>query len=175
MTSTRLVGREREIQALGDLIGRGLTEGRTLVVLGDPGIGKSALLGEAESTARAAGYRVLSAIGIESEAQLPFAGLHQLLHPVLQCVGRIRPVHRRALLSAFGLSDGPRPELFLTALASLSLLAAVTADRPVLVLADDVQWLDPQSAEVLTFVARRASSHPVVIIGPCGPVTPVRT
>ena len=165
MTAADLVGREREIQALAGLIDLRLTAGRAIVVLGDPGIGKSALLGVAESMARTAGFRVLSATGIESEAHFPFAGLHQLLHPVLDSVSCLRPAHRRALLSAFGLSDGPRPELFLTALAAVSLLAAVARDQPVLVAADDIQWLDPQSAEVLAFAARRASPGPVVIIG----------
>lgn len=163
--SSGLVGREREIRALTDLIGACPVTGRAVVVLGDPGIGKSALLGGVESMARAAGFRVLSATGIESEARFPFAGLHQLLHPVLDCADRLRPVHRRALLSAFGMSSGPRPELFLTALAAVNLLAAVAEERPVLVLADDVQWLDPQSAELLTFMARRAGPYPVVIIG----------
>jgi hypothetical protein len=166
MTTTRLVGREAELEVLAGLISRGRTGGAAIVMAGEPGIGKSALLAEAAARARAAGYLVLAATGVESEAQLPFAGLHQLLRPVLRTSGQqLRPVHRRALLAAFGLGDGPPPEPFLIALAAVNLLAAAGTERPVAVLADDVQWLDPQSLEVLTFVARRAASHPFVIIG----------
>jgi len=165
MTAARLFGREREILALTGLIDAGAAGGQAAMLTGDPGIGKSALLGVAEGAARAAGFCVLSASGVESEAQFPFAGLHQLLRPVLDCAGRLRPVHRRALLFAFGLAEGPQPELFLIALATVKLFAAVAADRPVLVLADDLQWLDPQTQEVLTFAALRAAPYRVVIIG----------
>ena len=174
MTTTKLVGRDAELEVLAGLIARAGSGGSAIVVTGEPGIGKSALLAEAEAQARAAGYRVLTATGVESEAQLPFAGLHQLLRPVMRPVTgpvtgaarqQLRPAHRRALLAAFGLADGPPPEPFLIALAAVSLLAAAGAERPVAVLADDVQWLDPQSLEVLTFIARRAASHPFVIIG----------
>jgi tetratricopeptide (TPR) repeat protein len=165
MATPRLVGRDRELAVLAGLIARGRTAGQALVLIGDPGIGKSALLTAVEAEARAAGYRVLSAVGVESEAQLPFAGLHQLLRPALREAGQLLPAHRRALLAAFGLADGPAPEPFLIALAAVGLLGAVGADRPLAVLADDVQWLDPQSQEVLTFMARRAAPHPVLIIG----------
>jgi hypothetical protein len=165
MTASVLVGRQREVQELTDLLRKVPAAGQSAVLIGDPGIGKSALLGAAEDQARRDGFRVLTATGVQSEAQLPFAGLHQILRPVLDYADRLRPVHRDALLSAFGLSTGPQPELFLIALAAENLIATVTADRPVAVLADDVQWLDPQTQEVLTFVARRAGPHPVVIIG----------
>ena len=164
--TTKLVGRDAELQVLAGLIARAGVGGSAIVVTGEPGIGKSALLAEAEAEARAAGCRVLAATGVQSEAQLPFAGLHQLLRPLLRAAReQLRPAHRRALLAAFGLEDGPPPEPFLIALAAVSLLAAAGAERPVAVLADDVQWLDPQSLEVLTFMARRAASHPFVIIG----------
>jgi len=166
MTAPKLIGRDAEVGVLDELIIKGRVQGRAMVVIGEPGIGKSALLAVAEARARAGGYRVLVAAGVESEAQLPFAGLHQLLRPVLRTVQtRLRPAHRRALLAAFGLEDGPPPEPFLIALAAVNALAAFGADRPVAVLADDVQWLDPQSQEVLTFIARRAVSHPFVAIG----------
>lgn len=166
MTAPRLIGRDQEVGVLDELILKGRMQGQAAVVIGEPGIGKSALLAAAEAQARAGGYRVLIAAGVESEAQLPFAGLHQLLRPVLRTVQQqLRPAHRRALLAAFGLEDGPPPEPFLIALAAVNALAVIGADRPVAVLADDVQWLDPQSQEVLTFMARRAVSHPVVIIG----------
>jgi hypothetical protein len=166
VTAPALVGRDREIRVLNELILRGRAQGKAIVMAGEPGIGKSALLAAAGTAARAAGYRVLTASGVESEARLPFAGLHQLLRPVVQtAAGQVRPAHRRALQVAFGLEDGPPPEPFLIALAAAGLLAAAGADRPVAVLADDVQWLDPQSQEVLAFMARRAGPAPVVIIG----------
>src|SRR5260370_3579560 len=160
-----LIGRDREVRALTELIGKATKAGQALVVIGDPGIGKSALLGAAQGAARAAGFRVLLATGVESEAQLPFAGLHQILRPVLRSASQLRPAHDTALRAAFGLAEGPRPELFQIALAAVNLLGAVAAKQPVAILVDDVQWLDQQSQEVLTFIARRAGPYPMVIIG----------
>jgi hypothetical protein len=160
-----LIGRDQEVQALTELIGRGMRAGQALVVIGDPGIGKSALLGAARHAARAAGFCVLSAVGVESEAQLPFAGLHQILCPVLRSTSELRPVHSTALRAAFGLAEEPRPELFQIAQAAVHLLAVVAATRPVAILVDDVQWLDHQSQEILRFIACRVRPHPMVVIG----------
>ena len=164
-TAPALIGRDREVRALTELIGKATTAGRALAVIGDPGIGKSALLGAARDAARAAGFGVLTTTGVESEAQLPFAGLHQILRPVLRFASQLPPAHNTALQAAFGLAEGPRPELFQIALAAVNLLAAVAAKQPVAVLVDDVQWLSRQSQEVLTFMARRAGPHPMVIVG----------
>jgi hypothetical protein len=164
-TVAALIGRDREVRALTELIREATTAGQALVVIGDPGIGKSALLGAARDAAGAAGFGVLTTTGVESEAQLPFAGLHQILRPVLRSASRLRPAHDTALQAAFGLAEGPRPELFQIALAAVNLLAAVAAKQPVAVLVDDVQWLDQQSQEVLTFIARRAGPHPMAIVG----------
>jgi hypothetical protein len=163
-TAPALIGRDREVQALTELIGKATKAGQALVVIGDPGMGKSALLGAAQDAARAAGFRVLTTTGVESEAQLPFAGLHQILRPVLRSASQLRPAHHTALQAAFGLAEGPRPELFQIALAAVNLLAAVAAKQPVAIL-DDVQWLDQQSQDVLTFMARRAGPYPMVIVG----------
>jgi len=160
-----LVGRQDELSVLTELIDRGATRGATLVVRGDPGIGKSALLVVARQAATVQGYRVLAAVGVQSEAQLPFAGLHQLLRPLQASVRQLPPAQREALLAAFGISDGPPPEPFLIALAAANLLASVATLRPVLVVADDVQWLDPQSQEALTFVAHRVAGHRIVVVG----------
>jgi hypothetical protein len=165
VTAAPLIGRDQELRAVAGIIARASVQGQAVTIVGDPGIGKSALMGAAEEIARAAGYRVLTVLGIESEAQLPFAGLHQVLRPVLTDAGKLRPTHRDALLSAFGLGDGTRPELFGVAQAALGLLAAIGSAQPVAVLADDVQWLDPQSQEALAFLACRAASYPVVVIG----------
>jgi tetratricopeptide (TPR) repeat protein len=163
--SPELVGRHEELRVLAGVIDQGAVRGAALVVRGDPGIGKSALLAAAQRAARARRFRVLAAVGVQSEAQLPFAGLHQLLHPLGDWVRDLPPVQREAFLSAFGLFDGPRPELFLVALAAANLLASAAADHPLVVVADDVQWLDPQSQEALTFVAHRAAGNPIVVIG----------
>jgi hypothetical protein len=160
-----LIGRDSETRELTELIGRAATTGQAIVMIGEPGIGKTALLGAVADQARAAGFQVLTATGVESEAQFPFAGLHQVLRPVLGAAERLSAAHRRALLTAFGLCDGPSPELYLIALAAVSLAGTVAAERPAAVVVDDVQWLDPQSQEVLTFMARRANRHRLVIIG----------
>jgi tetratricopeptide (TPR) repeat protein len=164
-TAPALIGRDREVGALTELIGKATKAGQALVVIGDPGIGKSALLGAAQDAARAAGFGVLTTTGVESEAQLPFAGLHQILRPVLRSASELRPAHNTALQAAFGLAEGRRPELFQIALAAVNLLAAVAAKQPVAILLDDVQWLDQQSQEVLAFMARRAGPYPIVIVG----------
>ncbi|WP_371596725.1 AAA family ATPase [Streptomyces sp. NBC_00564] len=163
MGSAMLVGREREIAVLARLLERTPLSGAVLLMLGDPGIGKSSLLNEAESRGRARGFRILRLVGVECEAAFPFEGLHQLVGPVLDQVSLLPRHEREALLAAFGLVEGAPPEPFLIDLAVVDLLAAVAADQPVLVLADDVQWLDTQSHEALTFVARRVTG-PVVII-----------
>jgi hypothetical protein len=160
-----LFGRDAKTGELAALIGQAARAGQAIVMIGEPGIGKTALLGAAAGLARDSGFQVLTATGVESEAQFPFAGLHQLLRPVLGATELITATHRRALLAAFGLADGPSPELYLIALAAVSLVGAVGTERPVAVLIDDLQWLDPQSQEVLTFMTRRASRHRLVIIG----------
>ncbi|MFD3457774.1 ATP-binding protein [Streptomyces sp. NPDC058691] len=163
MGMAMLVGREREVAALASLIERRPPRGAVLLMLGDPGIGKSSLLHEAESRGRARSLRVLRLAGVECEAAFPFAGLHQMVGPVLDHLSPLPQHEREALLTAFGLAEGPPPDPFLINLAVVDLLAAVADDGPVLVLADDVQWLDAQSHEALTFVARRVAG-PVVII-----------
>src|SRR6516225_12263263 len=106
MTASAFIGRQREVQILTDLLGNASASGRSVVLIGDPGIGKSALLSAAAEQARTSGFRVLAATGVQSEAQLPFSGLHQLLRPVLVSADMLPPAHRDALLSALGLAGG---------------------------------------------------------------------
>ena len=129
---------------------------------GEPGIGKTALLGYAAE--RAAGFQVVRAAGAESEMELPFAGLHQLCGPMLGGLGRLPPPQRDALGTAFGLSSGAQPDRFLIGLAVLSLLSDTAEERPLLCLIDDAQWLDRSSAQVLAFVARRLQAESVVLL-----------
>jgi DNA-binding CsgD family transcriptional regulator len=135
---------------------------RVLVVRGEPGVGKSALLDYLAG--RAAGCRVVRAAGVESEMELAFAGLHQLLAPVLDRADRLPVPQRDALRTAFGLSAGPVPDRFLVGLAALGLLSEVAAERPLLCVVDDEQWLDRASAQALGFAARRLAAEPVGLV-----------
>jgi DNA-binding CsgD family transcriptional regulator len=133
-----------------------------LVLRGEAGIGKTALL---EYTAeRAEACRVLRAVGVESEMELPFAGLHQLCAQLLEGLEQLPPPQREALGIAFGLSSGARPDRFLVGLALLSLLSDAADEEPLLCLIDDAQWLDQSSAQVLGFVARRLQAESIVLL-----------
>jgi len=160
-----LLGRDRELSALAGLIDQIGEHGGSMVVLGEPGVGKSALLRAAAGHGRAAGLQVLETTGVECEARLPFAGLHQLLRPVLGLADQLPDGQRRALGSAFGAGAGPQPERFTIALAALNLVADAAATTPVLMVVDDVQWLDRPTQEVLAFMARRISADPIVVVG----------
>ncbi len=135
---------------------------RSLVVFGEPGIGKTALLNYAADSAP--GFVVLRAEGVESEMELPFAALHQLCAQTIERAGALPPPQRAALDVAFGLSTGEPPDRFLVSLAVLSLLSEVAADRPVLCLIDDAQWLDRTSAQVLAFIARRLGRDSIGLV-----------
>jgi DNA-binding CsgD family transcriptional regulator len=149
-----LVDREAEKQELDGLLAA-VREGFSgvLVLRGEAGIGKTALLEYALRSA--ADMRIARAVGIESEMELGFAGLHQLLVPFVGRLERLPGPQREALGSAFALIDGPAPNLFLVGLATLTLLADAAAKRPVLCVFDDAQWIDQASAHTLDFVARR--------------------
>jgi DNA-binding CsgD family transcriptional regulator len=133
-----------------------------LVVRGEPGIGKTALLEYAAE--RADGCRVIRVVGVESEMELPFAGLQLLCAPLLDGLERLPPPQRDALGTAVGLSAGAPPDRFLVGLAALSLLSDATDQQPVVCLVDDAQWLDQSSAQVLAFVARRLEAESVVLL-----------
>ena len=160
-----LIGRDKELAALAGLIDQVHDRGAAIAVHGEAGIGKSSLLRAAAEYGRQSGLAVLRTEGVEAEARLPFAGLHQLLRPVLDATGRLPAPQRQALAAAFGTGEGDRPEPFMIALATLNLLADEAARCPLLLVADDVQWLDPPSCDVLAFIARRLGSDPVVLIG----------
>jgi DNA-binding CsgD family transcriptional regulator len=133
-----------------------------LVIHGEAGIGKTALLRYAAR--QAAGFRVGQIAGIEAEMELPFAALHQLCMPMLERLDALPQPQRRALSVAFGLSSDDVPDRFLVALAVLSLLSEIAEERPLLCLVDDAQWLDAASAQVLGFVARRLLAESVAIL-----------
>ena len=158
-----LVGRSDECRLLDELVAAvRANESRTLVIVGEPGIGKTALLQYAEGAAR--DCQLHHAAGVESEMELTFAVLHQLCAPMLDGLDRLPDPQREALATALGLSSGPAPNRFLVGLAVLSLLAEAAADRPLLCVIDDAHWVDRASAQALVFVARRLSAESVGIL-----------
>ncbi len=167
--AAQLLGRGRELRVLGRLIDDVRAgESRVLVVRGEPGIGKTALLDNLAM--RAPGCRVARAAGVQSEMELAFAGLHQLCAPMLYRAERLPAPQREALRTAFGLSAGPAPDRFLVGLAVLGLLSEVAGDQPLLCVVDDEEWLDSASAQTLGFVARRLTAEPVgLVLAACDP------
>src|SRR5215475_1423019 len=158
-----LVDRQRERAALDGLLGDLRSgRGRALVVQGEAGVGKSALLEYAAGAA--ADLRVVRAVGVESEMELAFAGLHLLCAPLLDRLERLPGPQRDALRTAFGLRGGGAPDRFLVGLAVLTLLSEAAEERPLLCVVDDAQWLDRASAQVLAFVARRLLAEPVGLV-----------
>jgi len=137
-------------------------ESRALVLHGEPGVGKTALLDYLAG--RAADCQLARATGVQSEMELAFAALHQLCVPLLDRLERLPVPQRDALWTAFGLSAGPPPDRFLVGLAALTLLSDVAEERPLLCLIDDLQWLDQASAHVLAFVARRLAVESVGLV-----------
>jgi AAA ATPase domain len=139
-------------------------ESKTLVVRGDPGVGKTVLLEHVARRASDAGCLVAQVMGVQSEMELAFAGLHQLCTPILGRADRL-PVHQRdALRTALGIAAGPPPDRFLVGLAVLGLLSEVAGDRPLICVIDDEQWLDHASAQALGFTARRLAADPVGLV-----------
>ena len=158
-----LLGRADERQLLDRLLEnvRG-GQSAVLAVRGETGVGKTALLHHCAR--QASGFRVAKLAGVESEMELPFAALHQLCAPMLARLGAVPEPQQVALSVALGLSSGDTPDRFLVAVAALTLLAEVAAERPLLCLVDDAQWLDAASGQVLGFVARRLLAESVAIV-----------
>ena len=164
-----LLNRQQERAALDNLL-EDLRSGRgqALVMRGEAGVGKSALLEYAVGAA--ADMRVARAVGVESEMELAFASLHQLCAPLLDRLERLERLERlpapqrNALEIAFGLREGAAPDRFMVGLAVLTLLAEVAQERPLLCVVDDAQWLDRASAQMLAFAARRLLAEPVGLV-----------
>jgi len=153
--AAELVGRSAEtgrIDAVLNRLGRG---GDALLIVGDPGIGKSALLHRARLRADAAGIRSLVTVGVESEAELAYAGLHQLLQPILGIREMLPDRPRRVLEAAFCIGGDLEPDPFRAALAAHQLVCEAAESGPLILIADDAHWLDQSSLEVLAFIARR--------------------
>jgi hypothetical protein len=159
---TALVGpaRLRRLTKLVDAVDR---EGAALLLRGQPGAGKSMLLDAAGDAALAAGHRVLRTAGVPSETGMPMSGLHRLLRPIMGRLDARLPGRRPA--PTFGVDAIAGEELFGVAATTLELLGREAADGPLVLLVDDVQWLDRESREVISFVARRVASDPIVVLG----------
>ncbi|MFJ4988167.1 AAA family ATPase [Streptomyces sp. NPDC088732] len=160
----RLVGRDDELRSLFGHLDAVDSGGRAIGLFGEPGVGKSALQAEVVEHARATGFTVLTARGSQSETHLPFAGLHQLLRPLLSRADRLPALQRHALLVCFAMSDAIQVHPFFAFLAVLELLVDAAADSPVLVCLDDLHWMDQPSIDALAFVCRRITGERVIVL-----------
>ena len=159
-----LYGREQDLAVLIELLNSVGDHGGSRLVEGEAGVGKSLLLSACAEHASANGFRVLRTSGVQAETNLAFAGLHQLIRPVLFTKSDLPAVQRNNLLAAFGLLDAEAPDFFRIALAALEVLAESAALAPILILAEDLQWLDQPSNDVLAFIARRIEEEPIVML-----------
>jgi DNA-binding CsgD family transcriptional regulator len=160
----RLFGRQAECEALDQLVIDVLAgRSRVLVLRGEAGVGKSALLGYL--TERFADSQLAKAVGVESEMELAYSGLQQLCAPLLDHLDRLPVPQRDALATVFGLGEGPAPDPFLVGLATLTLFAEGADEHSLICIVDDAQWLDQASAQILAFVARRLLAERVALVG----------
>jgi len=165
-----LLGRRSECEALDRLLTDVVSgTSRVMVLRGDAGVGKSKLLGYLSH--RVAGWRVSTAVGVESEMELAYSGLHQLCGPMLDHLDRLPDPQREALATVFGLDLGAAPDRFLVGLATLSLLTDAAEQQPLVCIVDDAQWLDQASAQILGFVARRLLAERVALVCAARPGT----
>jgi DNA-binding CsgD family transcriptional regulator len=159
----RLLGRRSERETLDRIVTDALAgQSRVIVVRGEAGIGKSALLGHLLE--KVAGWHVATALGVESEMELAYSGLHQLCGPMLDHLDRLPTPQREALATVFGQSSGPAPDRFLVGLAALTLFAEIAEEQPLVCIIDDAQWLDRASAQILGFVARRLLAERIALV-----------
>ncbi|MEU4428849.1 AAA family ATPase, partial [Actinoplanes sp. NPDC024001] len=159
-----MIGRDAELGVLHRLVTEAAAgDGSALLIHGGAGVGKSALLRAVHTEAAERGFTVLRTAGLETERWFPFAALHVLLQPVLRQIDALPATHRRVLQAAFGAAES-EPDVFRVGLAVLDLLADAAARQPVLILADDLQWIDSSSRDVLGFVARRTHGHALLMV-----------
>jgi DNA-binding CsgD family transcriptional regulator len=163
-TTGELIGRNDEVARIDAVLDRVREHGGVLLIRGEPGIGKSALLDQARGRASALGARILATGGVESESELAFAGLHQLLAPIRSRMAGLPDPQREALDAAFGVNDLVEPDPFRVALAASRLISDAADSSALLLIADDAHWLDRSSLDVLTFLARRLDNEPVVLL-----------
>lgn len=144
-----LFGRELELKRLAELIDGVDHRGGALLVRGEAGIGKSALVTEARALAGTSRTRVLTTVGVPAEQHLPYAGLHQLVYPLRAGVNGLPGPQREAMGAALGLRDGEVPDGHLVGMATLNLVADAAVEEPLLLIAEDAHWLDPSTVDAL--------------------------
>ncbi len=159
-----LVGRDALVAALRSHLTEPASRGGALLLVGDPGVGKTALLDAAAAAVSTADTRILRATGAQFEADVSFAALHQLLFPIIDQVADLDTAHHQALSVALGLGDGPGSDRLMIGTATLALLQRAVARRPLVLLIDDLPWLDRASALVLGFVARRLAGTRIALL-----------
>jgi DNA-binding CsgD family transcriptional regulator len=159
-----LVGRALELELIRGFIDRAEAGGAALVLLGEPGVGKTAVLDAGREMAAIAGFRVLRASGVQFEVDVTYSGLNQILLPLYPSIAGLPPAQRDALNVALGFGDGPAPERLIVANATLTLLREATVEQPLLIALDDLPWLDRASAGVLGLVARRLEGSPLGLL-----------
>ncbi|HEY7323207.1 MAG TPA: ATP-binding protein [Streptosporangiaceae bacterium] len=159
-----LLGRSRELQLIGDFLARTADSGAQLLLVGEPGLGKTALLNETAELAAASGIQILRAGGVELEADLVFAGLNQALLPLADNFDKLAGDYSTVLATVLGLRPGHLPDRFTIGNAVLGLLRRASQDSPAVLIVDDLQWLDRLSDQVLSFVGRRAGGSRVGLI-----------
>jgi DNA-binding CsgD family transcriptional regulator len=159
-----LAGRDGDLDVIRAFLTEVAGPGATLLLTGEPGVGKSALLDAAHEMATAVGVRVLRAAGVEFEADVSFSGLNQVLLPLGEELAQLSAAHRDVLNVALGLAVGPSADLLVVSNAALALLRRAAADQPLLVIVDDLPWLDRASAFVLGFIGRRLTSSRIGIL-----------
>jgi DNA-binding CsgD family transcriptional regulator len=158
-----LIGRANECAVLDEALAEMRAgQSKVFVLRGEAGAGKTALLEYLQE--RAAGYRVLRAVGVEAEMELAFSGLHQLCAPLIEHLGRLPPPQRDALATVFALRAGDAPDPFLVGLATLTLLAEASEELPTVIVVEDAQWLDQASAQLLGFVGRRLVAERIALV-----------
>ncbi|TDU01862.1 regulatory LuxR family protein [Streptomyces sp. 846.5] len=160
-----LIGRQGQLDLLARLLSESPRRGSAVLVHGPAGIGKTALLAEAAVLAQASGFHVLRTSGVEAESDIPYAGLQLLLQPLAAGAADLTAAHRRAWDAAMGHAEAEVADVFLVGLAALNLISDAAATAPVLVLADDLQWLDDATVSILAFLARRVGTEAMVMVG----------
>ena len=169
-----VVGRQKELALLHETLLQIETSGAAIIVRGDIGVGKSALLEEVRRHAAEKGFCTVTVAGAQSETHLAFASLQQVLSPALVRVDKLPTPQRSALQIALGMEEGETPEFLHIALASLELLSEMATTAPLLLVVDDAQWLDEATCDVLMFVARRLAYEPILMLFGVRDVSPVR-
>ncbi|WP_433064912.1 helix-turn-helix transcriptional regulator [Dactylosporangium sp. CS-033363] len=162
-----MLGRDAELAVLRSVLDEVDRHGAAIALHGEVGIGKTTLVEEVRRTAAAAGFRVLTCSGVQSETRVGLAGLHQLLHVVVDRVDALPEQQRAALRSAFGIGADATPDRLLLSVAVLGLLEEVAQDRPLLLVLEDVQWMDEPTVHMIGFVARRLAETRIVLLATC--------